>query len=286
MNFKNWLESVAVQNHQRLSTGNGGDDIYNNNDEDDDGDDDDYEHGPWGWNKMQGLNMKLFEWAKKSPALKQIQQIFCQYLFGDHPKTENIRVFPGHVQVEVEWEFDTENWSEFDNQIEGVLKRSDIYQPLGITQDKVWDVVDRGAVYDYTLYVIIMTLTSRMNGGYGVGKTSYLDNQAGFYAWEYIRKDWPNTQKEIMDHIQDFFQENGLGQANVELVPGRGMDKPTGLAQSMGGTKMWAKGIVQIPYKTLSQHNHEENPDVWDNWGNERPMGRYASQQNQMDMDQ
>lgn len=283
MNFKKWLESVAVQNDKQLSpsTGNGGDDIYNNNDDDDGNNDDDYENGPWGWNKMQGFNLKLFEWAKTSPAMKQIQQIFCQYLFGEHPKTENVRVFPSHVQVEVEWEFDTENWSEFDNQIEAVLKRSDIYRPLGITQDKVWDVVDRGAVYDYTLYVIIMTLTSRMNGGYGVGKTSYMDNQAGFYTWEYIRKDWDNTQKEIMAHIQEFFQENGLGQANVELTPGRGMNKPTGLAQSMGGTKMWAKGIVHIPYKTLSQHN-QENPDVWDNWGNERPIGRYAQQ----DMDQ
>jgi hypothetical protein len=270
--FIEWLEAVAVQNQQRLSTGNGGGDAYNNDNDDGGDDDDDFESGPWGWKKMESLNLALHDWAKKSPAIQQIGQIVSKMLFEQPPFKEYVRVFPNHVQLEVEWELKMDEWSEFDNQIEAVLKRSDLYEPLGITQDKLWDTVDRGAVYDYMLYVIIMALTGRQNS-----RLSYLDNQASYYTWQYLKKNWTEKEQKIKKHIQEFHDENNLGQIEIQLQPGgRAFDKPMGISQSRNNT-LWGKGVVSIAYTTVSQR--PENPDVWDSWGEERPMNYRLGQQ-------
>lgn len=267
-----WLESSAMLDQEReTGIGNGGDDFVNN---DDGGDDDDYEDGPWGWKKMTCLNPKLHEWAKSSKYTQQIGQIFTQYLFEQPPTKEFCRVFPAHVQVEIEWIFNMEEWSEFDNQIETVLKKSDLYKPLRIRQEDLWNVVDKGAVYDYMLYVLIMALTGRQTT-----MRSYLDNQAAFYTWQYIRENWAEKQKAILQHIRDFHDENRMGHGlQIELL--QPSKKPVGVSQSYRGHELWGKGIVIIPYKILNPR--PENPEVWDSWGEERPMNYRLGQQRAM----
>jgi hypothetical protein len=259
--FLGWLENVAVANQQRTSTGNGnwGN---NNNDDGDGGDDDDFENGPWGWNKMKSLNLKLHEWAKTSPVMNQIKQLYVRSLFSTQPQ-ENVRVFPQHVQLEVEWNFNIHEWSTVDEQVESMLKRSDLWKPLGITQAELWNVMDKGAVYDYTSYVILIALTGR---GLNTGERSYLDNQAGFHAYEYMQQNWNEKESLIKSHIEAFHQENQLNPGQITLSAPK--QRPTGISQ-VYGENLWAKGIVMIPYTISGSY---DNPEVWDSWGNDRPL--------------
>lgn len=264
-NFQEWLEAVALQNQRQLSTGNGG---WDNNDHDDDdgGDDDDFENGPWGWKKMEGLNLKLFDWAKTSPAMREIGQAISNHLFEQPPFNEQVRVFPQMAQIEIEWELNIDKWSDMDNQIEAILKKSDLYKPLGVDARELWNVVDKGAVYDYMMYVIILTLTGRGSG------RSFLDNQASYYTWQYLQKNWTQQQEVIKAHILDFYHENGMNVQIQLMEPGRSFKKPTGVSQATNhASVLWAKGIAQIQYQINSQVP-EDHPDVWNAFGNERKI--------------
>jgi hypothetical protein len=270
--FLEWLESVGLE-EPRTDIGSGGglDDI----DDDDGGDDDDYENGPWGWKKMQSLNLALHKWAKTSPDMAKIAEIVSTALFKGVPDKEEIRVFPGHVQVEVEWFLDISKWGNLDDQIEGVLKRSDLYSPLGIRQDELWNVVDRGAVYDYMMYVIILNLTGRADR-----ERSPLDNQAAFNAYQYVREDWPTLEKTIKWEIEAEWEQNypqlrGRHNLNIRLdTSGRSFNKPMGISQAMNNAdQIWAKGIAQVNYQ-VDQPNWEEEEDTAWRWGEERPIRR------------
>ncbi len=250
MTFMEWLSenvATATLDAPQLSHGDG-DDWYTD-DDDDDGDDDDFEDGPWGWKKMQSLNLALHDWAKKTQYMTPIKNLITQALFSQDPFQEDIEVFPQHVQVSAEWLINIGKWSELDNQIEAILKKSDLWQPLQITQAELWDAVDRGAVYDYMMYVIILRLTGR---GLERG-ASLLDKEAGFKMFEWVREDWQTLEKSIKWDIEAKWEEhnpNLRGQnLNIRLNPGRSFGRPMGLSQATNhAEEIWAKGTVSIPY--------------------------------------
>lgn len=270
--FLEWLESVGLEEPRTdIGSGGGWDRI------DDDGDgDDDFEDGPWGWKKMQSLNLALHKWAKTSPDMAKIAEIISTALFSK-PEKEKIRVFPGHIQVEVEWFLDISKWGNLDDQIEGVLKRSDLYSPLGIRQNELWHVMDRGAVYDYMMYVIILNLTGRVDQ-----TRSPLDNQAAFHAYQYVREDWPALEKTIKWEIEAAWEQNYpqlknwiRNNLNIRVdTSGRSFNKPMGVSQAMNNAdNIWAKGIAQVNYR-VDQPNWEEEEDTAWRWGEERQIRR------------
>lgn len=264
--FNKWLEEVATARRGlSLDVGNGG---FDDVDDDDDGNnDDDYEDGPWGWKKMKSLNLALHQWAKTSPSMQQISKVITSALF-QVPDKEEIRVFPNHVQVEIDYFLDISTWGDLDDKIENILKRSDLYKPLGIQQAQLWDVVDKGAVYDYMMYVIIINLTGR---GIDRGR-SPLDNQAAFAAWNYVREDWATLEKTIKWFIEAEWESNYphlQGQnLNIRLKKGRAFDKPMGVSQAENhAERLWAKGIVQVSYELdVPDMSDEEEETAW-RWG-------------------
>ena len=105
------------------------------------------------------------------------------------------------------------------------------------------------------LYVLIITLTGRSAG------RSYMDNQASFQTWDYIKKNQPQLEQIIKQYIQEFYYENNLGKADVILnFNSRGTEKPTGVSQSIKGQELWAKGIASVPYTNKTPANHNPDP--------------------------
>lgn len=274
-NFLEWLESVGLEEPRtHIDSGGGWDDI----DDGDDGDDDeDFDNGPWGWKKMESLNLALHQWAKTSPDMAKIAEIVTSALFSKGPEKEEIRVFPGHVQVEMEWFLDISKWGNLDDQIESALKRSDLYSVLGIRQNELWNVMDQGAVYDYMMYVIIMNLTGRADR-----ERSPIDNQAAFHAYQYIREDWPTLEKTIKWEIESAWEQNYpqmtnwiRNNLNIRLdTSGRSFNQPMGVSQAINNADtIWAKGVVQVNYQTAQPNWEEEEDTAW-RWGEERPIGQ------------
>lgn len=271
--FLEWLESVGLEEPRTyIDSGGGWDDI--NDDDGGDGDDDDFENGPWGWKKMESLNLALHQWAKTSPDMAKIAEIVTSALFSKGPEKEEIRVFPRHVQVEVEWFLDISKWGNLDDQIEAVLKRSDLYSVLGIRQNELWNVMDQGAVYDYMMYVIILNLTGRADK-----ERSPIDNQAAFHAYQYVREDWQTLEKTIKWEIEAVWDQDYPQLRNHHLnirlnASGRSFGKPMGISQAMNNAnEIWAKGVTQVSYEVDQPNWNDEEEDTTWRWGEERPIG-------------
>ena len=241
MDFKHWLE--AVMQAPRLGIGGGDIDVPNDDDGDDD---DDFDNGPWGWNVLQKqYNLALHEWAKTSKYVVQIKNILGRKLFEKPYKEEN-RVFWHCVQVEVEWLIEIDTWNELDDQIEAILKRSDLYKPLNIKQEELWSVVDKGAVYDFVYSVILLYLTGRnLSGG-----RSPMDDMASFAMYNWLREDWSTLEKSLKWDIAARYwpHEKNL---DIELrTDTRSFSKPVGVSQATNyAQRLWAKGITQVPYQ-------------------------------------
>ncbi len=118
--------------------------------------------------------------------------------------------------------------------------------------------MDRGAVYDYMMYVIILNLTGRADR-----QRSPLDNQAAFHAYQYVREDWPTLEKTIKWDIEAEWEQNypQLKGHNLNIrldMSGRSFSKPTGVSQAMNNaSEIWAKGIAQVNYE-VDQPNWDE----------------------------
>ena len=250
LSFFNYLEAAAIKEPD-IGIGGGGIDIP---DDDDDGDDDDFENGPWGWNTLQKkFGLALHHWARLSPDCLKIKNLYIERLFLK-PYKEEMIVFPRFVQVMTEWLLEITTWNDLDDQIEAILKRSDLYKPLQIKQEELWNVVDKGAVFDFVTHILLITFTGHLpliNNSLHTETNSQLDKAASFAMWSYIRKDWQKMEEEIKWAI---IRQHSPYSSRLQIelhTDGRSFRKPTGVSRieaDEGHQRLWAKGICQCPY--------------------------------------
>lgn len=199
MNFKEWLESMALTTP---STGRGG---FGNEtpDEDDGGDDGD----GWNWERMERYRWQLLSWCRDSDAVKKITAIVGDMASRQKPtKVEymvNASGFPGKryfIQLRYVFDLALEDHP-VETQIRKILERSDVHKPLKVDQDRLYRLLENDEVTEYVMYIILHYLANQDSekaspftaAHFRWKKESILSNHFSFNVWNRLKKGWETS---------------------------------------------------------------------------------------------
>lgn len=156
--FKEFLENIQEQVVTKSTSDIG---ITNNNDGDggDDGDDD--EEG-WDWDNLKKYDSALIQWASNDPFAKRIKNAILERIFNEEPELDVAEYFgdddnehdfspSGEITLKIEWKMPVDS---IEDALLVTLRKSTVWKPLGIQPNQLWNVLDKGDVFEYVYYHI------------------------------------------------------------------------------------------------------------------------------------
>lgn len=196
MNFKEWLESMALMTP---STDKGGFDD-DPPEEDDGGDDGD----GWNWERMDRYRWQLLSWCRDSDAVKKITALVGDMASRQKPTKVEYMVNrsqypPPRYFIQLRYLFDIPLEDHpLEAMIKKILERSDVYRPLKIDQDQLYRLLENDEVVGYIIYIILHYLANQDSekaspftvAHFGWKKESILSNHFSFNVWNRLKKNW------------------------------------------------------------------------------------------------
>lgn len=199
MNFKKWLESMALMTP---STDKGG---FDNDppDNDDGGDDGD----GWNWERMDRYRWQLLSWCANSEAVKKIAALVGDVASKQKPTKVEYMVNRSRNSsktyfLQLRYEFDIPlEGHPLEAQIRKILERSDVYKPLKVDQGQLYRLLENDDVTGYITYIIFHYLANQDSqkanpfaaAHFGWKKESILSNHFSFNVWNRLKNNWESS---------------------------------------------------------------------------------------------
>lgn len=161
MGFKEFILTLETQTLQidKPVSGSGFND--NNDGFDDGGNNDDDEF--WEWDKLKRFDQGLMTWTNTSDFARKIKTSIINLVFKQQPEIDFKEYIPydeenefefspsGEITMSVEWKYPEDNLEE---RLYNTLRssQSDLWKPLGIRPNEVWNTLDKGDLFEYVWY--------------------------------------------------------------------------------------------------------------------------------------